>query len=76
MKLQSLSNFALNNNEMDATKGGKRVTMTPAMAKMMQDAAAKSRTAAVTHCVGSQSTMVCDKICIEWKASTTPSVAG
>ncbi len=29
MKLQSLSNFALNNKQMDATKGGKRDPLAP-----------------------------------------------
>lgn len=74
MKLQSFSKLALNNNEMNATKGGKRVTMTAAMQQMITGAVASGAKAttsaksavATSNCSVTKTTMV-GKICIEWK---------
>ena len=84
MKLQSLSEFALNNNEMDATKGGKRAVTapaprtTPAMAALLKTAVGTGGTLKTgtgvcltgTNCAATHTTMVGKDICIEWK---TPS---
>lgn len=84
MKLQSFSNFALNNKELNATKGGKRVTTSAAIQQMItaavasgaQAKTASNTTIASTNCSVSKTTMV-GSICIEWKngpgcTSTTP----
>lgn len=79
MKLQSLANLALNNNQMEATKGGKRevVTMTAAQLKLVQDAIARvggttSTGATGVNCNQTKTTMVTSHtgtgICVEWKS--------
>ncbi len=71
MGLQSLSNFALNNNEMSATKGGKRIysIMTAQHSATMRNAVMRSNVG--FNCPASGTTMFkCSKgneICIEWK---------
>lgn len=71
MGLQSLSNFALNNNEMSATKGGKRIysVMSAKQSTLLKDTVMKNNTG--MNCPQSGTTMLKlangNEICIEWK---------
>lgn len=85
MKLQSFSNFALNNQELEATKGGKRTAArtTPAMAALLNTGTNTAKTASGTTttnivcCPVTKTTMLSSgthNICIEWKnGMATPS---
>jgi hypothetical protein len=79
MKLQSLSNFALNNNEMDATKGGKRfdVKLPPSMQKTLSTAKSTVTYCPLTGTTMAKSTDGTNKdICIEWKNGVATPVVG
>ena len=71
MGFQLLSDYALNNNEMNATKGGKRIyaKMTAKDSAIMRDTVMKNNSG--MNCPVSGTTMFKlsngNEICIEWK---------